>query len=383
MIGASFGPVNLEGGERRLNVLFTRARLRCEVFASFDPGDLDVSRSAREGPRVLKRFLEFAKIRQIVEHFPTGDDADSPFEEDVADTIRSFGFLADPQVGSAGFRIDIGVRHPDRPGSYILAVECDGATYHSALSARERDRLRQGVLENLGWRFHRIWSTDWFYNRNREIARLRDALEHAREAERRGNLPVKEPEVLAAPARPTITEPQPLPEIVERQMPAYSRAHFPVRSPFEPHEAPMSELQLLAQKIVEHEGPINAEEVARRISACFGRERAGNRILKVTLRALGSLVSRNAIALNDGFYVTDEQLNVPPVRDRSNETGATLKASSISLLEIGAALRIAHDDNAGAANDDLIRGAARLLGFRRVGSELRARVSQAMDRDEG
>lgn len=378
MIGASFGPVNLEGGERRLNVLFTRARLRCEVFASFDPGDLDVSRSAREGPRVLKRFLEFAKTRQIVEHFPTGDDADSPFEEDVADTIRSFGFLADPQVGSAGFRIDIGVRHPDRPGSYILAVECDGATYHSALWARERDRLRQGVLENLGWRFHRIWSTDWFYNRNREIARLRDALEHAREAERRGNLPVKEPEVLAAPGRPTITEPQPLPEIVERQMPAYSRAHFPVRSPFEPHEAPMSELQLLAQKIVEHEGPINAEEVARRISACFGRERAGNRILKVTLRALGSLVSRNAIALIDGFYVTDEQLNVPPVRDRSNESGATLKASSISILEIRAALTIAQDDNAGADDEDLIRAAARMLGYRRVGSDLKARISEAL-----
>ena len=382
MIGASFGPVNLEGGERRLNVLFTRARLRCEVFASFDPGDLDVSRSAREGPRVLKRFLEFAKTRQIVEHFPTGDDADSPFEEDVADTIRSFGFLADPQVGSVGFRIDIGVRHPDRPGSYILAVECDGATYHSALWARERDRLRQGVLENLGWRFHRIWSTDWFYNRNREIARLRDALEHAREAERRGNLPVKEPAVPAAPPRPTVIEPQPLPEIVERQMPAYSRAHFPVRSPFEPHEAPMSELQLLAQRIVEHEGPINAEEVARRISACFGRERAGNRILNVTKRALNSLAGRGVIEFDDGFYMTDAQLTAPPVRDRSNETGATLKASSISLHEIDAALKIAQDDNAGAADDDLIRAAARLMGFKRVGSDLRARISEALTTDD-
>lgn len=108
----------------------------------------------------------------------------------------------------------------------------------------------------------------------------------------------------------------------------------------------MAELQLLAQRIVEHEGPINAEEVARRISACFGRERAGNRILNVTMRALGALVNRSAIAFDDGFYLTDEQLNAPPVRDRSDETGATLKASSISLLEIRAALRIAQDDNA-------------------------------------
>lgn len=381
MIGASFGPVNLEGGERRLNVLFTRARLRCEVFASFDPGELDVSRSAREGPRVLKRFLEFAKTRQIVEHFPTGEDAESPFEEDVADTIRSFGFLADPQVGSAGFKIDIGVRHPERPGSYILAVECDGATYHSALWARERDRLRQGVLENLGWRFHRIWSTDWFYNRNREIARLRDALEHAREAERRGKLPVRQPEAPATPAKVPIVDPQPVPEVIERQMPPYSRAFFPVRSPFEPHEAPMPELQALTQKIVEHEGPIIAEEVARRVSACFGRERAGNRILSVTKRALGSLTRRGLIRSDAGFYLTEHQLGDPPVRDRSNETGATLKASSISILEIRAALSIARADNAGAADDDLIRATARLLGFKRVGSDLKARISEALQQD--
>lgn len=379
MIGASFGPVNLEGGERRLNVLFTRARLRCEVFASFDPGELDVSRSSREGPRVLKRFLEFAKTRQIVEHFPTGDDAESPFEEDVADTIRSFGFLADPQVGSIGFRIDIGVRHPDRPGSYILAVECDGATYHSALWARERDRLRQGVLENLGWRFHRIWSTDWFYNRAREVVRLRDALERAREAERGGKLIVKEPEVPAAPMTPPTDEPQPLPEVIERQMPPYSKAFFTVRSPFEPHEAPMPELQALAQKIVEHEGPITADEVARRISACFGRERAGNRILNVSKRALGALVNRGVITSDDGFYLTNDQLDAPPVRDRSNEIGATLKASSISVLEIRAALGIAEVDSAGADADELIRAAARLLGFKRVGSELRARISLAID----
>jgi hypothetical protein len=155
----SFGPVNSEGGERRLNVLFTRARVRCEVFCSFDPGDMDVSRTSAEGPRIFKRFLEFAKNGRIEDSAPTGGGADSPFEEDVAEVIQSFGFLADPQVGSAGFRIDMGIRHPEKPGTYILAVECDGATYHSALWARERDRLRQDVLEHLGWRFHRIWST--------------------------------------------------------------------------------------------------------------------------------------------------------------------------------------------------------------------------------
>jgi hypothetical protein len=166
-------------------------------------------------------------------------------------------------------------------------------------------------------------------------------------------------------------------------MPTYSRAYFPVRSPFEAHDAPMQELQLLAQRIVEHEGPINAEEVARRISACFGRERAGNRILNVTKRALNSLADRRVVEFDDGFYMTEVQLSAPPVRDRSNETGATLKASSISLHEIEAAIRIAQDDNAGAADDELIRAAARMLGFKRIGAELRARISLAIDKGEG
>ena len=130
-----FGPVNAEGGERRLNVLFTRAPARCRVFASFDPRDMDLSRARGNGPRVLKRFLDFAKTGEAVEHRPTGGGADSPFEKDVADVIRSLGYLADHQVGSAGFRIDVGVRHPDAPGEYLLAVECDGAAYHRALGA--------------------------------------------------------------------------------------------------------------------------------------------------------------------------------------------------------------------------------------------------------
>ncbi len=111
----SFGPINGEGGERRLNVLFSRARVRCEVFASFDPSDIDPTRVTRDGLRVLKRFLTFAQSGAIEAPSPTGMDADSPFEEDVAAVVRSCGFLADPQVGTAGFRIDLGVRHPDRP----------------------------------------------------------------------------------------------------------------------------------------------------------------------------------------------------------------------------------------------------------------------------
>ena len=110
-----------------------------------------------------------------------------PFEAAVAEAIESFGYKADTQVGSAGFKIDLAVRDPSKSGRYMLAIECDGATYHAALWARERDRLRQQILEGLGWRFHRIWSTDWFYRRARELEKLKQVLD-ARRAQKKARL---------------------------------------------------------------------------------------------------------------------------------------------------------------------------------------------------
>lgn len=380
-----FGPVNADGGERRLNVLFTRARVRCEVFASFDPGDIDVARTAREGPKILKRFLDYAKTGTIDDTAVTGKPADSDFELDVAEVIRRLGYIADPQVGSAGFNIDIGVRHPDQPGNYIMAVECDGATYHSALWARERDRLRQDVLEHLGWQFHRIWSTDWFYNRLAQTDRLRAALLAAKEAATAG-VKVEGANARASEFRrlePQSANPTPVavPEVVERRMPLYRRADFAVTSPYEPHEAPSYVIAPLIQKIVGTEGPICVEEVARRVASCFGREKAGRRIVDITRKTLLDLRKTDANLRSDegnDFWFTAQQAAYPPIRDRSEETGATLKASSLSLLEIRAAIHVAREDNAGGSDEELIKTVSRILGFRRVGSDLRERLAAGL-----
>ena len=162
IVSTSFGPVNREGGERRLNVLITRARLAMEVFSNFTADDIKTESNSPFGVRALKSFLHYAQTGELDHRHETGKEADSPFEEAVSDAIRHLGYDIEPQVGSAGFYIDIAVRDPEKPGRYILAVECDGASYHSSATARDRDRLRQSVLEGLGWRFHRIWSTDWF-----------------------------------------------------------------------------------------------------------------------------------------------------------------------------------------------------------------------------
>ncbi len=369
----SFGPVNSEGGERRLNVLFTRARIRCEIFASFDPGDIDLSRAAGEGPRVLKRFLEFAKTGEMHEPLLTGLDADTPFELDVADVVRSLGYLADPQVGSAGFRVDLGVRHPDHPGRYIMAIECDGATYHGALWARERDRLRQDVLESLGWRFHRIWSTDWFYQRVQEIDRLRTALIAAASATDSGHLRGSNQAPKSSKLPPALTQIE-IVEVPARVMPAYRRA-APSRRLGEPHDASLGTLAFISQEIIRDEGPIHYEEIARRVATCFGKEKAGGRIIARVRQALRKLQNQDSEILSDGeFWFTREQAANPPVRDRSAESGATLKATYLSPLEMKAAIKLAQEDNGGGSDEELVRTAARLLGFRRVGTDLRTRI---------
>ncbi|MBR0948347.1 DUF3320 domain-containing protein [Bradyrhizobium liaoningense] len=162
-------------------------------------------------------------------------------------------------------------------------------------------------------------------------------------------------------------------------MPAYQRAVFRVSTSNEPHEAPVSVLANLARKIVDAEGPIHVEEIARRVASCFGKEKAGSRILTATESALSVARKGSADLLTDGqFWYTRGQSDAPPVRDRSAESGATLKAACISILEIQAAFKIAREDNGGGENEELIKTVARLLGFKRVGADLQARLAEGL-----
>lgn len=383
-----FGPVNSDGGERRLNVLFSRARARWEVFASFAPGDIDPSRMSKIGPRVLKKFLSFAETGQLDTPAPTGADPDSPFEEDVANEIRKLGYDVDYQVGSGGFRIDLGVRNPDLADQYMLAVECDGATYHSALWARERDRLRQGVLEGLGWTFHRIWSTDWFQRRAQEIARLQSVLDETRAAASAGisikgaNHGVPQPE--KSEDTPAPEEPiQPEAIALDRAgptVPLYKRAELRLNTQLEPHEVAPANLTKVVVKIVEEEGPLHQEEIARRVASAFGKSKAGKRIVDVTFQALDLCegMSGCSISLVDEFWATASQWAEPPVRNRSEEQGATLAAGMLPPVEIRAAAALVERENGQTDADELIKAIANVFGFKRVGSDLRAAIERAL-----
>ena len=175
-----FGPLLREGGERRLNVAVTRARQRLTLVSSFDHNDMDPARTRSRGVELLRLYLQFTASRGA----SLGDSgfSDVPlnaFEADIFDTLTARGLRLLPQWGASQYRIDMVALHPEKPGRFVLAIECDGATYHSAPTARDRDRLRQQHLEALGWRFHRIWSTDWFTRREQEIERVLRAYQAA------------------------------------------------------------------------------------------------------------------------------------------------------------------------------------------------------------
>lgn len=164
-LSMNFGPMNQAGGTRRLNVAVTRAKEEMHVFASLKPEQIDLSRTAAEGIRDLKHFLEYAQrgVSALTEAVGApGGFFDSPFEQAVAERLHAKGWVTHSQVGVSGFRIDLGVINPDAPGLYLSAVECDGASYHSSATARDRDFLREQVLRGLGWEVIRIWSTDWW-----------------------------------------------------------------------------------------------------------------------------------------------------------------------------------------------------------------------------
>ena len=180
----NFGWLNQKGGENRLNVAISRAKKKVHIVTSFEPAELQVEDTKNDGPRILKKYLEYAfavsaedkdSAREILHSF--GDDNlpgqnvsfDSDFENQVYDALKDAGYTVDTQIGIGGYNIDLAIK---KNGKYILGIECDGRLYHSSKSARERDYHRQKYLESRGWRIHRIWSTNWWKNPQKEIKKI-------------------------------------------------------------------------------------------------------------------------------------------------------------------------------------------------------------------
>jgi very-short-patch-repair endonuclease len=397
----NFGPLNAEGGHRRLNVLITRAKVRCEVFTSIKSGDIKITENISRGLTSLKAFLSYAETGDLAIPKQTGRGADSPFEEAVQKAISRYGFEVQNQVGVSGFFIDLAVVDPDQPGRYLIGIECDGAAYHSSASARDRDRLRQQILESQGWHIHRIWSTDWFQRPQQQVERVLEAIEAARAAPRRTLASVTPPtapsiaipigiisEVGVNPAPRLVSAPADAapanfcPHMPEPLTPAYVEAKFPCPDPdVAPHDAALQTMSDLVVKIVEVEGPIHEEEVAARIRTIWGLQRTGHRIVAAAVAGLEAAHDQGRLTRENSFY--DIHGKNPIVRNRADAASSTLrKPEMLPPSEIKEAILRSARETMGIPREEAVILVSRMLGFAATSRQLRnaidAQISQLL-----
>ncbi len=377
-VSMRFGPLGAEGGERRLNVLISRARKQCEIFSSITADDIDLNRATGRGVAALKTFLSFAETGRLSVGVRSDREEESPFEEAVRRAIESLGYEVHPQVGIAGFFIDLAVLDREQKGRYLLGIECDGATYHSSHSARDRDRLRQAVLEDHGWIIHRIWSTDWFQRPGEQLRKLTTAIEQAKT-------------MFDETCRPSLATPTPTPfagadDLIEREAISesmnkslaglatpYQQAQFDVPSHVEPHLLAAGELAGIVQKIVEIEGPVHEDEVISRVRHLWGFSRAGARIQDAVAKSVRSLLVTKRCSREDGFLVLPGASI--PIRNRELVSSPELrKPDMIPLVELRAGILALIDASHGAAKQEIPIAIARMLGFKNTSAQLRSLI---------
>ncbi len=388
-----FGPLNRQGGERRLNVAVTRARCELVVFSSLLAEQIDLSRTQSTGAKHLRAFLDYAArgvaaIAEAVALDPLAD-CESPFERAVDAALRGLGHEVHRQVGCSGYRVDLAVVDPRAKGRYLLGVECDGRSYHSAATARDRDRLRQAVLERLGWKLCRVWSTDWWQDAAGELRRLEGLIAAALQEPLAVPVPVVEtpppeaplanlaqPEAdVEAPPPEVVAEPDPEPEPEPdpdgpRAYPAPAALRGGSADDFHERRA---DARLLAdlKAVLAAEAPVHFDLLVRRLTEVWGigraTERVRQRVREVAGAARVTTTHDGAVLWAQGQVPADFRGFRIPEGDRGQRD-----AGELPPMEVCNALAFVLRQHVGLGVEDLLREGARQFGITRLGSNVRA-----------
>ncbi|MCP4425192.1 MAG: DUF3320 domain-containing protein [Chloroflexi bacterium] len=381
----NFGPLNQDGGERRLNVLITRARQRCEIFTNLTADDINLRRTDARGVVALKQYLQFAQTGAMGDLPPETSSQPAPFENALAAELQALGYGTAQRVGSGPVRVDVAVVGED--GRYALGIECDGDNYFLARSARDRDRIQGEALARLGWRIHRVWSQEWRRNPAAERERLLDALKttakdakETKKSAESAKLPevaIRIPIIERYDGRPDLAEPRPAPAYARYagviELGKSTFYDFYVRKTTDRPKL----LNWMAE-IVRAEGPIHIEEMRRRMSHAAGYkmmtlgERTANRLVKEGTKA-GLIAARG-----DFLYGVDGKR--PSVRNRAAITGVARKFSYIAPEEIQEAILRVVADALGIPAADVPLRVSRLLGFRQINAKAKAIVTERIER---
>lgn len=377
----NFGPLSRSGGERRLNVAITRAKYNVKLVGSILPADIDIERVSADGPKLLRGYIDFAMngscalqneimVSDSVQH-------DSPFEAAVYHYLDRKGYRLTTQVGCSGYRIDMAVKHPTLSGRYVIGIECDGAAYHSARTARERDRLRQDILESMGWRIYRIWSTDWIKDPITEGQRLTEAVEEA----------VHSYTEMVPDAQESTEEAEALSDMIEPLMivdekPASAED---IANIYGFDEFVATDFSILPKDIsgnprledcigllLQNEYPIHYELLCQKLNPLLGHGKTTSIVRRNVDYALQSM-KEQVVRKGDFFYPAD--YDSVPARQAN---GRNIK--HISADELAAAMLRVLGKCIGTTRTALIEETTRALGFHHCGTNIAKAMNEAFDR---
>jgi hypothetical protein len=397
-VAMNFGPLNKPGGERRLNVAVTRAREKVVLITSIKASDIDLEAKAL-GVQTLRTYLDYAERgpEALEQGKRREGEFDSAIDEDVAAEIKKLGYQIVPQVGSSGYRIDIGVVDPVNHGNFLLGVECDGATYESSSSARDRDRLREQVLRQLGWRIHRIWSPAWVARRDSEIRRLKDALEQAQQQQIDKDIqkPIIDIKENSAPATDVQKnhyggiekigvsyKVHPL-KATYNQYIKVSTAKTTVdskqKNQFHFPENRENQTKLLAE-LIQNEGPVNFDYAVERLAATWGIKQVAPKISHAVKEALNNLIKEHKVVIK-GSFLWPPELKETPIRvPTQGIPESKRKAQHIAPEEVEAAMKLVAQYALGISGDSLISETEKIFSINHSGDESKAVFSEILKR---
>lgn len=389
----NFGPLNSENGWRRLNVITTRARQCMRVFSSMKGDEINLAATASLGPRLLREFLLYAEHGRLESTIADATaKTDSDFEIDVMNELTRHSITVVPQVGVAGYRIDLGVLDDATPGRFLCGIECDGVAYHNSETARDRDRLRLQVLEARGWTMFRVWSTDWFKDRQGQIARLTSLVEATRtrameeaQAEKEARERVareneiklaEESEVLrqeAAELRASALHSEPYQRPVAAPYVATAAGGYYLNAPL--LAAPLGDLVKASVLVIETESPIHQIDLAARVAAMWG-QRAGPRIQSRIIEACRSAENRGVIQRRGEFYWSISTPDKVPVRSRF---GTKIPANRVAPEEYREAITLILANGHAFSRHELVKEVRAVFGFSRTGAILDEAINREVD----
>lgn len=384
-ISLNFGPLNRDGGWRRLNVAVSRARYEMKVYSTLRSDQIDITRTASEGVAGIKAFLEYSEKGKMVltqKNYIRKAKPNS-FEKLVAEEIQKSGYIVHTDIGCSGYRIDIGVVNPENPSEYILGILTDGENYKSAKTAKDREVVRMEVLRLLGWNIYKLWSPDWWDNSQKVLQDILVSIKEAQKPKEKDQ-PIVEPEILAAQSSEPKTD-----QFAEIKLQGITQHVIEANQKYAEYKVcslPLTSLafsdeffdsrrmqKILNQinQVVQTEAPISQTLLSKRILTAWGITRLGVR-LNDYLESLYTQLNLRYNHQNGTFFYWKQEQNPELYKTFRIPMDETQKrnAEDLPREEVAAALIEILTNQISLPEDDLIKETARLFGYARIGTNV-------------